>query len=691
MTEAEYIDIDDAARFRRAMRWATLCSLIILLFLLWGIPVDPFRSGQALGGFSNFFDLQAESFLRGELRIEPGELGIEAFVARGNEYTYFPPGPALLRLPIIAVARDASGDLTAPSMLLAWFVITMMLTRLMWLVRTMFATDAGLATEADTEAPAARPLGRFELIMWALLHVAVCGGSVVVFLASMPWVYHEVYMWAIAIVLGGSVAIIRLCQTPTTRLALILGGWVLAAVLVRATAGWALGAAAIGLAAWLWRGGWGDEGRRVARTVLLAGAIPLVIGVAINWAKFRHPYLFPIEDQLYTSVSPQRQRAIAANGGDLVSLEVVPTTLINYFRPDGIHFGRVFPFIGFPERPAPTFGSATIDQSYRTGGATAFMPLLCVLGVWGLVTMVRTSTRQLTRSLRLPLAITIIIGGPVAMWAYMAYRYVAEFAPLLILGSVIGLAQLLGRSPSWSVNRKRALVGVTAAITMFSVAANTAAGHSLSATNNPGDRLDTYVRNQIRLSDRMGHPVDDRISVIDALPLPETSRPDTYLVVGECDAAYAGTGDDYFPWEALSLRERVITITLDDDVSQAEFDLGTVGDGDFTSTFSIEIDGDRFRTHVVGPRKPLDSDWNDFDRAEPIVLDLLVSIEFRVYSLEPAPEDDKVAAPHVDYIDDRNTQSLFEPAPSPGGGIAVDMQIGPPSELCNLLLERAEQ
>ena len=52
--------------------------------------------------FSNFYDLQARAILEGRLDVPRGSLGIEAFVQDGRHYLYFPPGPALLRLPLLA-------------------------------------------------------------------------------------------------------------------------------------------------------------------------------------------------------------------------------------------------------------------------------------------------------------------------------------------------------------------------------------------------------------------------------------------------------------------------------------------------------------------------------------------------------------------------------------------------------------
>ena len=103
--------------------------------------------------------------------------------------------------------------------------------------------------------------------------------------------------------------------------------------------------------------------------------MPLVGGVALNWAKFRHPYIFPLEDQVWTSMSAQRRLALDANGGDLVSPSVLPATLVNYFRPDGIRFTSVFPFITLPAEPAGT--TAGPSSTSCTGRAASWPSCRC--------------------------------------------------------------------------------------------------------------------------------------------------------------------------------------------------------------------------------------------------------------------------------------------------------------------------
>ena len=102
-----------------------------------------------------------------------------------------------------------------------------------------------------------------------------------------------------------------------------------------------------------------------------------MIGMAINIAKFRHPLLIPFDQQVWTAQSASRQ-AVLADGG-VTGLRFLPSTLVNYLRPDGVRLSPVFPFLSAPAEPARSVGGVLLDMRYRTPSATAFMPLLFVL------------------------------------------------------------------------------------------------------------------------------------------------------------------------------------------------------------------------------------------------------------------------------------------------------------------------
>ncbi len=671
----------DELRFRKAIRWATALGALLFIPLLWNFGFHPLHQGLTGGEFSGFFDEQARALLHGHLNIQHGTAGIEAFVVDGREYLYYPPGPAILRMPIVAVTDYFRWRLTAPSMLLAWFVIAFTAGRLMWVVRQLMRPQAALS--------------RWELAMFGAVHVSLCAGSVILFLASMPWVYHEVYVWSIAMVLGAGLALIRLAQAPTRKTALIFGAFVFGAVMVRATAGWGLALAAIVMAIWMWRGGFGAEGRRVALWVAVAGLGPLAVGIAINWAKFQHPYLFPLEKQVFTAMSPRRQHALQANGGDIVNFNLLPTTANAYLRPNGIRFMSVFPFVSLPGRPVETVGNAVVDQPYRTGSVTAFMPLLFGLTVWGAVTMFRTSTRAATRLIRVPFAAATLIASPIMIYGYIGYRYTSEFIPILAIGSIVGVTQLVTVTAAWARPRRLLVLSVVTVLALFGAVANMAAGVSLQHMSNPGPLLDRYVRAQLDFNDLLGGAMADNILQVDQLP--GQSVADQIAIVGDCDGAFMGTGDIYGPWEPIAMREWLITITISQDLTSGTIiELGQVGRPVNTpsvggsSTIGVEIGVGQFRTHIVRPDGIDVGQWTPYELGVPFEQEILVSVRHHVYSVEPAPEDHKVLAPFVVFANDLNSPMFFLPAGESTAGVDIQFTKRPNDSLCDELLALVE-
>ncbi len=621
---------------------------MLFLLLLWNFGFHPLRTALPGGAFSDFYDLQAVSLMDGHLDIEAGEAGIEAFIVNGKEFLYFPPGPAILRLPVMVFTDHWDGKLTALSMLGAWSVLVLLSGRLLWAVRQQLRPD--------------EPLGRWELGLFGVLHGSICGGSVVLYLAALPWVYHEAYIWSIALTTGGMLLLIRLYQATDRQAVAMLAACVLGVVLVRTTAGWALAASAVLLAVIAWRGDRDSELRRLALPIALAGLVPLSIAIAVNWAKFQHPYLFPLDKQVFTGLSAQRRLAMEANGGDVVGARILPTTLVNYFRPDGVRFSGLFPYVTFPADPAPSYGGSVIDQSYRTGSVVAFMPLLFGLSIWGLVAMVRSGSRQATQALRVPVLGALACGGPVLLYGYLAYRYTSEFMPILILGSAIGMASLVTTWSGGTFVVKRRVLGVAVALCAFGAYANFASGVSTLSVSNPGTTLERYIRIQAKLADATGQSFTSHISQGDSLP--RTAEVDDIWIVGDCDASFASNGDPYGPWELLSMAEWKFTIEpladLPDDGDRVL--IATVGEGAKRSTITVEVEPTRFRSVVVRPDGTRIGEWYPYPPGTSFTVEVLASIEFRVYSVEPALDDDKLVVPIITFDGDMNLPDFLEPS-----------------------------
>ena len=335
---------------------------------LFDYTLDLTRTAVATRFFSQFYDLQGRRLLDGHLDVPTGSLGIEGFLHDGKTFMYFPPWPAILRLPVLLTTHEYDNRLSLISMALAWIVFAVMVVKLIWL---LVPAVSGLEEVSRTTAAVV-----------AVFVALATGGTALTFDAAQPWVYHEAYLWAVASVFGGVYWLVRLLSDPTRHAVWWLFVFGLLSVGTRATEGWALCLVVVAVGLFM-----RYRPNKAARQdlwwrVLLAGAVPLMISIAINEYKFGTVYLFPLQDQVWTQVNQHRRDALAANGGTITGPQFFTTSFMAYLRPDGIRFTDYFPFITLPAHPAPAYNGAFVDQSYRTGSATAFMPLLLRDASW---------------------------------------------------------------------------------------------------------------------------------------------------------------------------------------------------------------------------------------------------------------------------------------------------------------------
>ncbi len=97
-----------------------------------------------------------------------------------------------------------------------------------------------------------------------------------------------------------------------------------------------------------------------------AGLIPLVVGCAVNYAKFGVPFGVSNFDQVFTQVNAYRRRFLASNHNAEFGVHFIPSTVLAYLRPDGLRFPSVFPFITLPGRPTH-LGRAASCSTGATG------------------------------------------------------------------------------------------------------------------------------------------------------------------------------------------------------------------------------------------------------------------------------------------------------------------------------------
>lgn len=437
---------------------------LFVLWDLWGTGVYVTRSV----GPSNYYDLQAQAMAHGHLYISPGsQLGIEGFIHNGHAFTYFGIFPSLLRAPFIFVFPSLFGRLTAPSLLLAWLVTGILASLLLWRVRILVRGTVGMSWS--------------EAASCGILVAAILGGSVVVYLAANPWVYDEDFAWSIALTLGCLFTLLGVMEKPTGWRVFTAGLFILASSLNRLSTGWACVIGGILVAAWFLLGRGGPDNRRWSIPMLAAALIPLLAASAINVAKFGSPVSLPLADQVWTQINAHRRHFLAANGGKGFGLQFLPSTVTAYLQPGGIRFSSLFPFITLPGSPPAAIGGAVLDETFPTGSIPATMPLLFLLSLWGAVTAFRPNSIGLIRLTRILFVTGVAATAGVLLWGYIADRYLADFVPLLVLGSVVGIVDLWRRADQRPRRTKVTLFAAVACLAVFGVVANV--GAALESVN----------------------------------------------------------------------------------------------------------------------------------------------------------------------------------------------------------------
>ena len=423
-------------RFTIAVVVGTAVVALPMLWLLWDMwngTVNPLRGVP----YDNFYDLQARAMFHGRLNLPAGNMGIEAFVHDGRQYTYFGIFPSILRMPFLLVTHSLDGKMTGPSILLAWLCTSLFSSLMIWRLRILLRGEA--------------PLGRAEAASYGGLMALILGGSVVLYLAATPFIYNEDFAWSVPLTVGSLFALLGVLERPSWGRVAASGVLVLCAALNRTPTGYACIIAAGLVAVWFALGRGGTEQRRWTVPLLGVAGVPFLASCAVTYAKFGIPIGLPMADQVWASVNAHRRHFLAANGGKAFSFAFLPSTLWAYLQPFGLRLTSLFPFITPPTAPAAALSGAVLDQTYPTASIPATMPLLFLLTCWGMVTAFRRKAIGQVRLTRIVVLAAAAGTAGVLLWGYISERYMADFMPLLIIGGAIGLIdvwrRLDGRQP----------------------------------------------------------------------------------------------------------------------------------------------------------------------------------------------------------------------------------------------------
>jgi hypothetical protein len=395
-----------SAESQLARRLTLGATLLFLLLVTRGRPWDLFDRG----GFStDFYDGQARAFLHFRLDVPPTLAGPEGFLIDGRTYLYYGPFLALLRIPLVATGHWIDGRLSAPSLVFAFFLACTL---------TRYVAER-----------AARVLGGGSPRRTAVL-VAAVACSPALSLAGWNSVYDETELWAFALFLGTTVALLALWERPTVRAvvaAVLLGT---ATILTRSSVG--IGALmAVGLVGLLlWR-----RDRRL--TVYAAGGavLGLCTNVLLNLAKFGTLLDLPADRQVLTLQNAERAAWFAGNDGSFFSPRFLPTTVVQYLRPDAVRFERLVPFARFGPL-AHEYGSYPLEDNTPASSLPTSAALLCALAVIGVWVLAQRRSWPF-------MAIwcgAVVAAVPSFLIGFVANRYLTDMLPMLVVPAAAALA-----------------------------------------------------------------------------------------------------------------------------------------------------------------------------------------------------------------------------------------------------------
>jgi hypothetical protein len=521
--EDEPVEALDSGRRRFTIAVVVGMAVVSIPYLyvswdMWSRRVNPIRGIAP----DNFYELQARALLHGHLWIPQKDLGIEAFWHGSHTYTFFGLFPSLIRLPFMGLIPALDNHLTAPSILAAWIVTGLLASMLLWRVRVL--------------ARGAAPMGWTEAVGSGFLMAAIMGGSVLVYLAASPWIYNEDLAWSVTLTVGCIFTLLGVLERPSWYRVVWAGVFLLATNLNRLSTAWACVIGALLVAGWFALGRGGDERRRWALPVAAAGLIPLAVGCLVTLWKFGAPFSVPVASQEFTRVDAHRRYFLAHNGGKEWGLQFLPSTVLAYFRPDGIHLSSLFPYVTLPTTPATAVGGVVFDETYQTASVESAMPLLFLLAVWGVISAFRPRPVGSLRLTRLLLLAAAAATAGVMLCGYIADRYVGDLLPIFILAGMIGFVDLWRRAEHWAAPIGTGLITAVALLAVFSVVANVGAAlASVQAWSTRQAKAFVVAQRSFSIGSLAA-------SVHHGSTLPNWAPTEQIFDIGDCAGLYLSTG-----------------------------------------------------------------------------------------------------------------------------------------------------
>lgn len=418
-----------------------------------------------------FFVEQANSMLNGHFWVPEGTLPIECFYIDERCTGYFGVFASIIRMPLVLIFGSSIPEFSTIFIPLASVIV---LWSSLDLCLRILRKQGALNSRTNA---------------WFMLCVAlILGPGSNLMLIFDPYIYQESIMWSLA---GFLLAINFYWRWVHERRSWQITGMILACAASAASrpttvlAGLFL---SIGIAVAL-----RSDRKSLKRTAYKLGllaVLPFLTSFGVLALKMGSPTL----DFSKYEAMPALQEVANTNGGSLeYSARFIPTTVLSYFRPDSLNFEPSWPWIRFLYGP-PTQGPLSgpwyselrpvtylpplKDNSMwleRTTSITNTMPLALIATLLSGFTVLKK--RQWSNVLILATACT----APVVIFVQFAIaaRYLADFYPLLALGTVFSASSLPRFDHARNMS-KAVLISVVSGLLIFSLLTVTMLGNQYS-------------------------------------------------------------------------------------------------------------------------------------------------------------------------------------------------------------------
>jgi hypothetical protein len=277
---------------------------------------------------------------------------------------------------------------------------------------------------------------------------------------------------------------------------------------------------------------------------------------------------------------PARAAWFAGNHGSFFSARFLPTTLVQYLRPDTVRFERLLPFVRYGPL-ASDRGSYPMETITPSASITTTATLLLATALLGAGALV-------ARRAWVPLALlfgTAIAAVPTFMIGFIGHRYLVDMLPMLMLPAAFAFAAVAVPNVGWA----RAAQVLTVALVVWGTWTNVALATWTQNLKEPG-----FTEWRYRLDDVLfGNPPPALIVHDPDAPVARDGVVALSLGAdGErCDGVYIGEQGNWVPLERSNNGIRRIAGTL-----RAEGTSTMVVGGDtWTLAAERESDGDDVR------------------------------------------------------------------------------------------------